>query len=43
MMKTRITEAFGIEYPIFQGGMAWVSEAKPRRFPTRAGWASFPP
>ena len=28
MMKTRITEAFGIEYPIFQGGMAWVSEAK---------------
>ena len=26
MMKTRITEAFGIEYPIFQGGMAWVSE-----------------
>lgn len=26
-MKTRITELLGIEYPIFQGGMAWVSEA----------------
>ncbi len=24
-MKTRITELLGIEYPIFQGGMAWVS------------------
>ena len=27
-MKTRITEAFGIEYPIFQGGMAWISDGK---------------
>ncbi len=25
-MKTRITEMFGIEYPIIQGGMAWVAE-----------------
>lgn len=25
-MKTKITELFGIEYPIFQGGMAWVAE-----------------
>ena len=25
-MKTRITELFGIEYPIIQGGMAWVAE-----------------
>lgn len=24
--KTRITELLGIEYPIFQGGMAWVAE-----------------
>lgn len=24
-MKTRITDLFGIEYPIIQGGMAWVS------------------
>ena len=27
-MKTRVTEALGIQYPILQGGMAWVSEAK---------------
>ena len=27
MMKTSVTEIFGINYPIFQGGMAWVSEA----------------
>ena len=25
-MKTRITELLNIEYPIFQGGMAWVAE-----------------
>ena len=25
-MKTRITDLRGIEYPIFQGGMAWVAE-----------------
>lgn len=25
-MQTRITEAFGIKYPIIQGGMAWVAE-----------------
>ena len=24
-MKTRITELFGIEYPIIAGGMVWVS------------------
>ena len=27
MMKTRITELLGIQYPIIQGGMAWVAEA----------------
>lgn len=26
-MKTRITELLGIEYPIFQGGMAWIAES----------------
>lgn len=26
-MKTKITELLGIEYPIFQGGMAWVANA----------------
>ncbi len=27
MIKTRITELLGIEYPIVQGGMAWVADA----------------
>lgn len=27
-MKTRITELLGIEYPIIQGGMAWVAESR---------------
>lgn len=26
-MKTRITELLGVEYPIIQGGMAWVAES----------------
>jgi Dioxygenases related to 2-nitropropane dioxygenase len=25
MIKTRVTELLGIEYPIIQGGMAWVA------------------
>ena len=25
-MKTEITKLLGIEYPIIQGGMAWVAE-----------------
>lgn len=25
-MKTRITELLGIQYPIFQGGMAWIAD-----------------
>ena len=25
-MKTRVTELLRIEYPIIQGGMAWVAE-----------------
>ncbi len=28
MFKTRITELFGIKYPIIQGGMMWISRAK---------------
>lgn len=28
MIKTEICEIFGIEYPIFQGGMAWISDGK---------------
>ena len=28
MFKTRITEMLGIEYPIIQGGMMWLSTAE---------------
>ncbi|MBA7697185.1 NADH:quinone reductase [subsurface metagenome] len=28
MFKTRITEMFGIEYPIIQGAMQWLSRAE---------------
>ena len=28
MLKSRVCEAIGIRWPIFQGGMAWVSDAK---------------
>ncbi len=28
MLRSRICEVIGIRYPIFQGGMAWVSDAK---------------
>ncbi|MBE6021164.1 MAG: enoyl-[acyl-carrier-protein] reductase FabK [Clostridiales bacterium] len=27
-MKTRINEIIGIEYPLFQGGMAWISDGR---------------
>ncbi|WP_298892077.1 nitronate monooxygenase, partial [uncultured Sphingomonas sp.] len=27
MLKTRFTEAFGVEHPIAQGGMQWVGRA----------------
>ena len=28
MLRSRVCEAIGIRYPIFQGGMAWVSDGK---------------
>lgn len=28
MIKTKMTELLGIEYPVIQGGMAWVADAK---------------
>ena len=37
MQKTRINELFGIQYPIFQGGMAWVSEANLAGAVSKAG------
>ena len=28
MIRTRVSDLFGLEYPIFQGGMAWVADAR---------------
>ena len=28
MLKTRITDLFGIEHPVIQGGMQWVGYAE---------------
>lgn len=28
MKKSKICEILGIEYPIFQGGMAWIADGK---------------
>ncbi len=28
MIKTKMTELLGIEYPVIQGGMAWIADAK---------------
>jgi enoyl-[acyl-carrier protein] reductase II len=36
-MKTRITELFGCEYPILQGGMAWLAESTLAAAVTNAG------
>lgn len=36
-MKTRITELLGIEYPIIQGGMAWVAEHRLAAAVSQAG------
>ena len=38
-MKTRITELLGIQYPILQGGMAWVAEHKLAAAVSNAGGA----
>ena len=27
MFKTRVTDLLGVEFPILQGGMAWVADA----------------
>ena len=37
MFKTRITELLGIEYPIIQGGMLWLSTAKLAAAVSKAG------
>ena len=38
-MKTRVTELLGIQYPIIQGGMAWISDAKLAAAVSNAGGA----
>lgn len=40
-MKTRITELLGIEYPIIQGGMAWVANANLAAHVSEAGGIGF--
>ena len=27
-MKTRITELLGVQYPLLQGGMAWIADSQ---------------
>lgn len=40
-MKTKITELLGIEYPIIQGGMAWVANASLSAHVSAAGGIGF--
>ena len=37
MLKSRICEAVGIRYPIFQGGMAWIADASLATAVSKAG------
>ncbi|RJP71703.1 MAG: nitronate monooxygenase [Candidatus Abyssobacteria bacterium SURF_17] len=41
MFKTRITEMLGIEYPILQGGMQWLSKAELASAVSEAGGMGF--
>lgn len=41
MMKTRVTDLLGIEYPIIQGGMAWVANADLAANVSKAGGIGF--
>lgn len=40
-MRTRITEMLGIEYPVIQGGMAWVANAQLAANVSKAGGIGF--
>lgn len=40
-MKTRVTELLGIEYPVIQGGMAWVADANLAAHVSKAGGIGF--
>jgi nitronate monooxygenase len=37
MFKTRITELFGIEYPVVQGGLMWIARAELVSAPAASG------
>lgn len=41
MIKTRVCDIFDIKYPIFQGGMAWVSDANLAAAVSKAGGLGF--
>ena len=41
MLKTRITEFFGIERPIVQGGLMWVARAELAAAVANAGGIGF--
>ncbi len=41
MLKTRITEFFGVEYPIIQGGLMWVAKAELTAAVANAGGMGF--
>ena len=40
-METRVTKLLGIEYPIIQGGMAWVANANLAANVSKAGGIGF--
>jgi nitronate monooxygenase len=41
MFQTRITEMFGIEYPVVQGGLMWIARAEPVAAVGNAGGIGF--
>ena len=41
MFQTRITEMFGIEYPIIQGGLMWLARAELAAAVAEAGGIGF--
>ena len=42
MISTVIDKSLGLEFPIFQGGMAWVADASLAAFQTQAVSALLP-
>lgn len=43
MIRTPLCDLLGIEYPVFQGGMAWIADGKLAAAVSEGGaWASLP-